>query len=86
MEAILHQFQFDLLEQASKKEWGALTSLRIEYANGIEAEFGIADEEWVQEPLEQMMIEAVLKGFKVIWERESDLFRPITTFVDSQKV
>lgn len=84
LEAILHQFQFDLMEQATKEEWGILTSVRIEYANGIEAEYGIVEEEWVKAPLEQGAIDVFTKGFKVIWERE-DLFGDITQFIANQK-
>lgn len=84
LEAILHQFQFDLMEQATKEEWGILTSVRIEYANGIEAEYGIVEEEWVKNPLDQGIIDVITKGFKVIWEREA-LFGAITQFIANHK-
>jgi hypothetical protein len=80
LEAILHQFPFDNIEQASKEEWGLLTSLRIEYASGLEAEYGVAGEEWLQLPVNQEMGDAVMKGFKVIWERE-ELFEQILRYI-----
>ncbi len=80
LEAILHQFQFDLMEQATREEWGLLTSLRIVYASGIEAEYGVAGEEWLQLPMDQAMGDTVMKGFKVIWERE-EMFGQITSYI-----
>lgn len=84
LEAILQQFQFDFMEQATKEEWGQLTSIRIVYAGGIEAEFGVAGKEWLQLPLDQAMGDAVMKGFKVIWERE-ELFGQITNYAASHQ-
>lgn len=85
LDAILQQFRFDFMEQATKEEWGLLVTLRIVYANGIEAEYGIADEGWLNEPLDQGMSDAVMKGFKVIWERE-ELFDQITQFIATHKL
>lgn len=83
VDAILKQFQFDAMEQATREEWGLLTSLRIEYASGVEAEFGIVGEQWIKEPLEQETIDAIAKGFKVLWEQD-DLFSGIKRFVAAQ--
>lgn len=80
LEAIIHQFSFEHIEQATKEEWGLLTSLRIEYASGLEAEFAVAGEEWLQQPVNQEMGDAAMKGFKVIWERE-ELFEQMMRYI-----
>jgi hypothetical protein len=70
VEAILYQFQYDAIEQATKEEYALLTSLKVVYASGLEADFGVADSEWLRRPLEQGLGDLLVQGFKVIWERE----------------
>jgi hypothetical protein len=70
VEAILYQFQYDAIEQATKEEYALLTSLKVVYASGLEADFGVADSEWLRRPLEQGLGDLLMQGFKVIWERE----------------
>ncbi|NIK80011.1 hypothetical protein FHS15_005195 [Paenibacillus castaneae] len=84
LEAILNQFPFDRVEEATKDERGSLLSLRILYANGLEAEYGIVEETWFNEPLDETLKEVLMRGFKVIWERE-ELFNPITEFISRHK-
>ncbi|WP_028610896.1 hypothetical protein [Paenibacillus harenae] len=84
-EAILHQFPFDAIEQAMKEERGALTSIRIEYGSGIEVDFGIVEESWLTGELEGAAAASAMEGFKVIWEKEEELFQPIAAFIERQK-
>ncbi|WP_424765522.1 hypothetical protein [Paenibacillus sp. sgz302251] len=84
LDAILRQFSFDSIVEATHEEFHLFTSLRIEYANGMEAEFGLVDELWLQEPLDEGMMFVFLKGFKVLWERE-ELFAPILRSIEAQK-
>ncbi|WP_053375902.1 hypothetical protein [Paenibacillus sp. FJAT-27812] len=84
LEAILHQFPFEPIEQATKEEWGLLTSFRIEYASGMEVEYGVAGEEWLRLPLDQEMGDTVMKGFKVIWDRE-ELFVQIIRYIETHQ-
>jgi len=70
VEAILHHFQYEAIEQATKEEYTLLTSLKIEYVSGLEADFGVAETEWLLRPLEQGLGDLLVQGFKVIWERD----------------
>ncbi|CAM4268092.1 hypothetical protein FHS16_001985 [Paenibacillus endophyticus] len=70
IEAILHQFPFEPLEQASVEEHGMLSSIKAVYASGIDADYGVAGEEWLRHPLEGELGAALSMGFKVIWESE----------------
>lgn len=69
LEAIL-QLPLEPIEQASQEEYGLLTSIKVVYASGIEADYGVAGEEWLHLPLEDELGAALMSGFKVIWERE----------------
>lgn len=71
IEAIIHQFHHDTIEQASKEEFTLLTSLKLEYASGIEADYGIADPAWLHKPLDDELGVLLIRGFKVIWENEN---------------
>lgn len=83
-DAILNSFPFNPIEQATKDEWGSLLSLRILYVNGLEAEYGIVEENWLNESYDETFTEVLLRGFKIIWERE-ELFQPITSFISRHK-
>jgi hypothetical protein len=69
LEAIL-QLPFEPIEQASQEEYGLLTSIKVVYASGMEADYGVTGEEWLQIPLEEELGAALMSGFKVIWESE----------------
>ncbi|MBD2871134.1 hypothetical protein [Paenibacillus arenilitoris] len=79
-EAIVRRFPFEPARLATKEEAGPLTSIRIEYAGGLEADYGIVDAARPLEPLHEAIADAALKGFKVLWENE-ELFGPIARFV-----
>lgn len=81
IDAILHQFHFEEMEQVSKEDRGSLVTIRISYASGLEVEFGVADEAWLQVPIEQAAGDAFMQGFKVIWEREA-LFEEIGRYIE----
>ncbi|OME80192.1 hypothetical protein BK120_20410 [Paenibacillus sp. FSL A5-0031] len=83
VDAILYQFQYEAIEQATKEEYVLLTSLKIEYASGIEADFGVADTDWLHRPLEQGLGDLLVQGFKVIWEQEEmfdDILKAIARY------
>lgn len=69
LEAIL-QLPFEPIEQATQEEYGLLTSIKVVYASGMETDYGVTGEEWLQMPLEDGLGAALISGFKVIWESE----------------
>jgi predicted nucleotidyltransferase len=52
------------------EDYGRLASLRIEYADGLEVEYGFTDVSWASAPLDQGTREVILDGMKVLFERE----------------
>ncbi|WP_138751433.1 hypothetical protein [Paenibacillus sinopodophylli] len=86
-EAILHQFSFESLEQASVEEYNKLTSIKVVYESGIEADYGIANEDWLQMPLGNELGASLAMGFKVIWETDElfdGLQRAISNYIADQ--
>ncbi len=51
------------------EDYGRLTSVRVWYAGGLEVEYGITDEKWAAEPLDQGTREVISAGMQVLFER-----------------
>jgi predicted nucleotidyltransferase len=50
------------------EDYGALTSLRVQFARGPEVEFGIASPSWVQVPLDAGTREVIAGGCRVLYD------------------
>jgi predicted nucleotidyltransferase len=55
--------------QQVREDWGKVQSLRVWYADGKEVEFGITDEGWMKEPLDQGTKKVLKNGYRIIYER-----------------
>lgn len=75
LEVIKNDFNFGDIESFTLEEWGILTSLRIFYDNGLEVEYGVVTDQWVNEPLDEGTKNVVKNGFKVITEKENIFYR-----------
>jgi predicted nucleotidyltransferase len=64
---------FGTITNEQRENYGKLTSLRIHYADGLEVEFGLADETWVAHPLDPGTRHVLLGGVRVLFERRSHL-------------
>jgi len=52
------------------EDYGKLVSLRIEYADGLEVEYGFTDVSWASAPLDEGTREVISRGMRVLFERE----------------
>ena len=59
--------------KASREDYGALVSLRVFYAEGQEAEFGLTSRTWASLPVDSGTKEVVENGFRILYDPE-DLF------------
>ncbi len=59
--------RFGTVEKRQVEEYGALTSVRVWYAGGLEAEFGITSRSWLAEPLDEGTRRVLRDGFRVLY-------------------
>ena len=55
------------------EDWGKVTSLRVWFEGGLEVEFGIADEEWVRNPLDAGTKKTLDGGYLILFDRTENL-------------
>jgi predicted nucleotidyltransferase len=59
---------FGAVERASVEDYGAVTSLRVHFADGLETEFGFAAPDWAQPPLDAGTAEVVRGGLRALYD------------------
>ncbi len=59
---------FGTAERWQEEDWGAVRSLRVWYAGGLEVEFGFAAPAWLSEPLDEGTRKVVEQGFGVVYD------------------
>jgi predicted nucleotidyltransferase len=64
---------FGTVERLVEEDWGAVRSLRVRYANGLEVEFGLAGPDWLAEPLDPGTAEVVRRGYRLLFDRRGSL-------------
>jgi hypothetical protein len=52
-----------------REEYGALTSIRVHYDDGLEVEFGFTTVRWAEVPLDQGTREVIAGGMRMLFER-----------------
>ncbi len=57
------------------EDYGKVTSMRVWYRNGLEAEYGLTDEDWAAIPLDEGTRRVISDGMLVLYERGSILSR-----------
>ena len=67
--------QFGEPSRLQMEDYGALTSLRVWYADGGEIEFGLTDENWAAIPLDEGTRQVIAGGMRVLFERGPILSR-----------
>jgi predicted nucleotidyltransferase len=67
--------QFGAVEKHQIENYGKLTSLRVWYQNGIEAEYGFTAPDWAEIPLDAGTQEVIHGGMSVLFERVDVLSR-----------
>jgi hypothetical protein len=59
------------------EDWGAVQSIRVSYAEGLEVEFGIASIEWAALPLDAGTKAVLADGARVLFDGSGRLARAI---------
>ncbi len=60
------------------EDYGALTSLRVWYADGMEIEYGLTGESWAALPLDEGTRRVIAGGMRVLFERGPLLSRHLS--------
>ncbi len=50
--------------------YGACTSIRVWYKDGLEVEFGLVEPSWIQQPLDSGTYQVLCGGYKVITDKK----------------
>ena len=66
---------FGPVDKHEIENYGKVTSVRVWYADGLEVEFGITDEEWASLPLDEGTSQVISKGMVVLVEQGDLLSR-----------
>lgn len=80
LRVIKSDFNYGDISSYQIEEWGILTSLRVFYENGLEVEYGVVTNQWVEEPLDQGTRNVVKNGFQVVNDKEK-VFSSITRYL-----
>ncbi len=65
--------KFGAISQWQKEDWGAVTSMRVWYQDGLEVEYGITLPSWAALPLDPGTLQVVSDGMQIIFDREGSL-------------
>lgn len=60
--------RFGEIGSAQVEDWGIVTSLRVFYGDGTEAEFGFATAAWAAVPLDAGTRRVVSDGMQILWD------------------
>jgi predicted nucleotidyltransferase len=66
---------FGAVERYHTEAWGAVTSLRVYYTEGLEVEFGMTTLAWAVVPVDPGTQDVVSHGMRILWDREGLLGR-----------
>ena len=66
--------------QIHRENWGRVTSLRVDYREGLEVEFGLADSSWGSDPGDARVIR---DGIIVLYERGHILSKRVKQTINS---
>lgn len=61
---------FGECERKQNEYYGACTSVRVWYRNGLEVEFGICEPSWIHQPLDRGTRQVLSNGYKVIVDKK----------------
>ena len=67
--------RFGNVEKYQIEDYGLLTSVRVWYDDGREIEYGLTDENWAAEPLDDGTRRVIEDGMRILFERGNILSR-----------
>ncbi len=65
--------QFGDIDTSSREQYGVMTSIRVLYKGGVEAEFGIADRSWASVPLDSGTTNVISGGMRILHDPDGVL-------------
>ena len=66
---------FGPVERCQTEDWGAVTSLRVHYGDGVEVEFGLTTPLWAELPVDLGTQQVVSQGMRILVDRDGALCR-----------
>jgi len=67
--------RFGTVHKQQVEKYGLVTSIRVWYEDGLEVEYGIANEVWAAEPLDKGTQQVIADGMGILFERGTILSR-----------
>jgi predicted nucleotidyltransferase len=71
---------FGIIVSKAYEDWGKVTSIRVQYASGLEVELGLTDNRWGDDPEDSGDRGVVEDGIVVLYEKERDLSSRLSRF------
>ncbi len=65
--------KFGPVSSWQKEDWGAVTSLRVWYQDGLEVEYGVSLPAWAALPLDPGTLQVVSDGMQIIFDRDGSI-------------
>lgn len=75
---------FGIVRHARTESYGPLTSVRVWYDDGLEAEYGFTDVRWIATPLDEGTRQVVSQGLRVLFERDRLLTTTVAMHLPAQ--
>ena len=69
--------RFGVAQTVSVEDWGNVQSVRVFYADGPEAEYGITSPDWMTLPLDEGTVTVLHDGVTVLLDRDGGLTRAV---------
>jgi hypothetical protein len=76
-------FEFGVPRGVSVEDWGNVQSIRVFYADGPEAEYGLTSSAWIALPLEDGAFRVLKDGVAVLFDRDGGLTRAVERVQES---
>jgi predicted nucleotidyltransferase len=70
---------FGTIDNLSWEDWGKVQSMRVNYENGMEVEFGLTDETWLASPIDEGTRAVLMHGVVVIYDPDQYASRQFQT-------
>ena len=75
LDNLLWTERFGTVHKQQVEKYGLVTSIRVWYEDGLEVEYGIANEVWAAEPLDKGTQQVIADGMGILFERGTILSR-----------
>lgn len=73
--------QFGVGQAGDQEDYGLVQSVRVHYDHGLEVEFGISGQEWMQLPIDSDTARVMREGLRIIFDPQGQLRRALASVV-----